>query len=104
MTMKEVDIETRIYIRDNEVVFNLKSHHKWGESDRNHLAEIVGQLKSYITTFISGDIYTNYPEAINKDRIIEIIGKYPFNEEANRIFCLLEKSSGFIFRFSQFDE
>ena len=102
--MKEEGIETRIYIRDNEVVFNLTSHHKWGESDRDHLAGIVAQLKSHITNFISGEIYVSYPAARNKDPIIEIIGRYPFNEEVNRIFRLLEKSSGFIFRFSQVEE
>jgi hypothetical protein len=95
----EEEFETRIYCRNDEVVFSVTDHHKWGENDRNHLAAIIKEIKAHIATFISGEIYSDYPEAKNKTCVIEIVGKYPLNTEAKRIFGLLVKSSGFIYRF-----
>lgn len=57
------------------------------------------EIRIYIGTFISGEIYADYPEAKDKDRIIEIVEKYPINSEAKSIFQLLEKTRGFSYRF-----
>jgi hypothetical protein len=99
--MNEEGIETNIYCRNGEVVFSITEHHKWGENDREHLAAIVKVIKEYIATFISGKIYSDYPEAKSKRRIIEVVGEYPPNTEAKRIFELLGKSSGFSYRFKE---
>lgn len=92
-------IETNIYYRNAEVIFRIREDHKWGDNDRDQLAAILREIREYISSFISGEIYSRYPEAESKIRVIEIIGKYPLNTEAKRVFGLLGKSSEFIYRF-----
>ncbi|MGH1541779.1 MAG: DUF6572 domain-containing protein [Arenicella sp.] len=93
-------IETNIYNRTNEVVLCISDDHKWGENDRVHLAAILREIKVYVSSFISGEIYFGYPDAKSKSRVIEIVSKYPPNTEAKKILGLLGKSSEFSFRFN----
>jgi hypothetical protein len=104
MTMNADKLETRIYTRDNEIILNITDHHSWGTSDHSHLAKILKEIKLYLGSFISGDIYDSHPEAKHKERIVEFSGKYPLNDDAKQIFSLLEKKDGLRFRFGQTEE
>jgi Family of unknown function (DUF6572) len=99
MAMDEKGFVTNIYVRDSKVVFTINDPNRWGSDDRMHLSNIVKEVKAYLATFITGEIYDKYPAAKDKDRVIEIAGKYPPSTKAERVFRLLEKSSSFSFRF-----
>ena len=101
IVMNELEVEVKVICREDELVLNITDHHRWGKDDRQHLAVIVREIKSFISTVISGEVYALYPESKGKARIIEIVGKHPLNEESNRVFQLLEKSSSFRIRVFQ---
>lgn len=104
MAIEDERITTNISFNGDEVVFKITNHYEWDNNDRKYLSVIIKEIKTYIAAVISGEIYKNYPDARGKNRVIEIVSKYPPNTEAKKIFRLLEKSSTTEFRFRLLDE
>ena len=93
----ERELSVKTYCQDDEVILSIVSYHKWGEGDRAHMALIVNVIKNHLKEFLSENIFEKYPQAKNKNRIIEIVHKFPLSTEAQNLFKLIKKG-GFSYR------
>lgn len=92
----ELSVET--YCQGDEVILKISTYHKWGKEDKAHLALIVKEIRNHLNDFLNGKIFEKYPEAKDKDRVIEIVQKHPLSSEAEKLFKLVEKG-GFSYRY-----
>lgn len=72
--------------------------------DKNeHLMALQNKINAYLSFIESGNLYQDYPNAKNRDIVIEIVAKYEPNDKA-RIFLDATKevlqSAGYGFKFS----
>ena len=69
----------------NFVVLTISDHLDWRDSDY-HLQILQDKLNSYLSFIESGEIYDSYPNAKDKDIVIEVSGKHPLSEEGNDFY------------------
>lgn len=90
-----------------DVVLSISDHLLWDDDSKHHMYLLQEKINSYLRYIESGEIYEVNPEIKNKNIIISIVGKYPFNQEAEYFFSkmlsVIEKA-GFSLRFELFDD
>jgi hypothetical protein len=69
----------------NTVVLAISDHLSWEDVDF-HLRILQEKLNSYLAFYESGEIFDSYPIAFGKSILIEVIGKYPLNEDGTAFF------------------
>ncbi|MEO0639419.1 MAG: DUF6572 domain-containing protein [Bacteroidota bacterium] len=71
--------------QSNYVILTISDHLAWDDTE-SHLQLLQEKLNSYISFYESGEIFHTYPLAIDKDLVIQIIGKYRLNSEGLSFF------------------
>ncbi len=77
----------------NTATLVISDHLDWTISD-SHLEMLQDKLNGYLSFIESNEIYDAYPKAKGKDIIIEVIGKYPLNEEAEEFYRQVNEMIG----------
>lgn len=73
--------------KPNEVVLFITDHLPWNsEFARKHLTLLEKKLNNYLAYIEGGEIYDKYPQHKGKIIIINVIGKYPLNDEAEEYY------------------
>ena len=108
MSVVQTDKVDFISLREgaNLVVLTISDHLDWIDTDF-HLERLQDKLNSYLSFIESGEIYDVYPKALGKSIVIEVIGKYPLNEEAEEFYEYAKKiikEAGFELRFTLLEE
>lgn len=77
--------------RTGEVVLTITDHLEWTDSSGEHLLLFLLQEKinGYLRFIESGELIKVYPKAIDKRAVINVVGKYPLNDEAKRFYELV---------------
>lgn len=90
MSIEDPDVIDIISTDKNSgiVVLSTTDHLEW--SDNEHLYKIQEKINSYLAFIESGEIYESYPKAKGKRIEIEVIFKYPPDEQG---ICFLNKCS-----------
>jgi hypothetical protein len=65
-----------------EATLTIADSWDWSDFSR-HLLALQEKLNAYFAFIESGEIYTSYPNAIDRKLTIEIVGRYPLPVSAN---------------------
>ena len=88
-----------------KVILTVSDHLAWDAQEHEHLMLLQEKIKTYLRFVESGEIYQEYPDARNRQVLIEIVGKYPLSEKAKAFYAAVEvvvKQSGFEIGFELF--
>jgi hypothetical protein len=75
----------------NSVILTISDHLDWLEQADNHLFLLQEKLNSYLSFIESKETIEVYPNAKNRKAVIEIIYKYPLNEQAQEFYKKVEQ-------------
>ena len=108
MTIEHTDVIDFISTNKdrNEVKLTISDHYDWGNSD-SHLFILQEKINTYINFIESGELLDAYAEAKNLTPVINIIGRYPLNQDASDFLekvNVIVKSIGIEVRFSLVEE
>ena len=103
MSVENFKILDVIGIDKNEnAVLTISDHLEW-DSDNEHLMILQNKINAYLEAIENGSLYIDYPKAIDRKIIINIIAKYEPSEDGkiflDRISALLSEA-GYGFKFS----
>lgn len=70
--------------KSGNVILTISDHLDWSDSG-HHLMILQEKINSYLRFYESGEIYQVYPEARGREIAIDIVGKYPPDEQG-RLF------------------
>jgi hypothetical protein len=76
--VKKIDFIGTDKETDN-IILTISDHLQW---DNEHIYILQEKINSYLAFIETGQIYEDYPKSKGKKIVIEIIAKYPFNDEA----------------------
>ena len=85
--------------KSDEVVLTATDHLEWGESE--HLMNLQDKLNAYLAFIESGEIFESNPDAKGKKLKIDLVCKYPPDEEGRKFLDLCGEAvenAGFGFR------
>lgn len=68
-----------------DVVLTITDHLDW-EDDDAHLLLLQEKLNTYLRFIESGEIDQTYPQAENREVLINVVGKYPLSNRAVKVF------------------
>jgi len=100
--LDKVDFVITGGLPDGEICLVVSDHLDWGEQKGEHLLALQQKLYKYLDFIESGQIYTDLPKAIGRKIAIEVVGKYPLSDEAQRFYKLIGEyvaDCGFSLRF-----
>lgn len=60
---------------NNAVILTISDHLDWDDTE-SHLLLLQDKINTYLAFYESGEVYEAYPQAIGKQIIIDIVGKY----------------------------
>ena len=84
----------------NGVTLTATDHLEWG--DREHLMMLQDKLNSYLSFIESGEIYEQCPNFTGNKIIIDLVCKYPPDEEGVKFLRLCQEAmldAGFLFTY-----
>src|SRR5574341_960328 len=84
MSVEQTNVVDAIGI-DNatgDVVLTIADHLEWTGSDNKHFALLQAKLNTYLGFVESGEILERYPDAKGKNVLIDVVCKYPLNQQA----------------------
>jgi hypothetical protein len=106
--IKQIDF-ARLDEKANEVKLVISDHLGWERNELDeqgeHLLTLQEKLNSYLAFIESGEIYQKIPQAVGRSIVIQVVGKYPLSEEANKFYRLaggVIEDAGFSLRFTHF--
>jgi hypothetical protein len=76
--VKKIDFIGTDKETDN-IILTISDHLQW---DNEHIYILQEKINSYLAFIETGQIYEDYPKSKGKKIVLEIIAKYPFNDEA----------------------
>lgn len=81
MSIDQVEIIDSIGVDDSteQVVLTISDHLEW---DNNHLSLLQEKLSAYLRFVESGEILSSYPNAKGREVRIDVMCKYPPNQDA----------------------
>lgn len=102
MSIKESEVIDIIGTSEERdvVILTATDHFKWGSKE--HLLMIQEKLNSYLEFLQSGEIYEAYPESKGKKIEVNIVCKYPPDDEGKKFLSLCKdaiEDSGFLFSY-----
>lgn len=65
-----------------DVWLTISDHLSWYENESTHLQLLQDKLNAYLRFIESGEILKNYPRAIGKEVVINLVGKFPMSDQA----------------------
>ena len=65
----------------NKVALTISDHLKW-DNKEDHLIILQDKINSYLEVIENGQIYEIYPEAVDKNFVIQVAMKYRPNKKA----------------------
>jgi len=87
------------------IALTISDHLEWGTDD--HLFLLQEKLKSYLRFIESGEIYDEYPKAVEQEIVISVICKFPPDAAGikflNSAKMIIEKA-GFLFEYATFSQ
>jgi hypothetical protein len=86
----------------DEMLLVISDHLGWDEFGGEHLLALQEKLNSYLAFIETGQLYRDVPKAVGRKIIIEVVGKSPLSEEAEKFYRLAGRAienAGFSLRF-----
>lgn len=90
MTILDKNTIDIISIQETKCFLIIAQHMEWDYDPNLYEATILELLENKINiylAYIENQLYSDYPEAKNKDLVIEVGCKYPLNKEAECFFA-----------------
>ena len=81
----------------------ISDHLPWDDNDSNHLTLLQNKLNAYLRFVESGEVFTKLPEAKGCGIVINLVGKFPLNHQADIFFGRAKaaiEGAGFRLQFS----
>ncbi|MDC9811837.1 MULTISPECIES: DUF6572 domain-containing protein [Rhizobium] len=73
-----------------ELVLTITDHLEWTESDSEHLLLLQEKVNTYLAFVESGEILETYPDAKGRAVLIDVVCKYPPNQQAQCFYNQVE--------------
>ncbi|MBK1707435.1 DUF6572 domain-containing protein [Halochromatium glycolicum] len=107
MSIEQTDVVDFVSVNEaaNEVVLTISDHLEWDGDTKEHLLLLQEKINSYLRFIESGELLESYPKANGRNAVINIIGKYPLNEEAKGFINQVKSivgDAGMTLRFEEF--
>lgn len=87
---------------NGNAVLTISDHLEWDDNS-DHQLLLQNKINAYLSTVESGNFYDDYPDAKDRNIIINVVSKYEPNNNGNlfldRVRKVLE-SAGYAFKFS----
>lgn len=68
---------------DGNAVLTISDHLEW-DTENYHLSILQEKINSYLDGLESGQIYESYPDAKNKDFVIQVVMKHQPNQDGKK--------------------
>lgn len=80
MALERTDVVDAIGIEEatGAAVLTIADAWDW-TNDREHLLALQAKLNRYFDFIESGEIWKTYPEAADRDLVIEVVGRFPIS-------------------------
>lgn len=91
---------------EGKAVLTISDHLEWN-IENGHLLILQDKINSYVDVIVSGQLYESYPEAKNRDFVIQLVMKYLPNEDGRKFLDIINKfleDNGYEFNFYQLDK
>lgn len=105
MSVKDLKVIDFVSIDLNSnAVLTISDHLEWDENNE-HLQILQDKINIYLAAIENGSLYKEYPNAKNRDIVLNIVAKYPPNKDG-KVFMQRVKESlkaagyGFSFQIS----
>jgi hypothetical protein len=76
----------------DNVVLTISDHIGWFEHTDTHLFLLQEKLNSYLSFIESGELVDVYPNAKNRKVVIDIVCKYPLDEQAQEFYQKIDQT------------
>ncbi len=108
MSIEQTDTVDFIGVNEpeNEVVLTISDHLEWGTDAGNHLLLLQDKINTYLSFIESGELLESYPDANGRKAVINIVGQYPLNQEAENFIGQVKpivSNAGMSLRFEEFE-
>jgi Family of unknown function (DUF6572) len=70
----------------DKVMLTIADHLEWDENTDEHTRLLREKLSTYVEFIESGELLEKYPKAKGREVIVNVVGKYPLNEEASAFY------------------
>jgi hypothetical protein len=90
--------------KTGDMVLTISDHLDWGENEGEHLLVLQNKLNTYLEFIEGGQLYAKFPQAVGRNIVIQVMGKFPLSEEASKFYRLAGKAIegyGYSLRFRQ---
>lgn len=77
-----VDVAT-IDSASGELWLTISDHLPWDSDEGNHLVLLQNKLNTYLRFIESGEVFKKRPDAKGRTIVINLVGKFPLNQNAN---------------------
>ena len=98
MTIEQLDKIDIIGTNENKTSLVISDHLEW-DAKNEKLLLLQDKLNTYLAFVESGEIYEQYPDALDKSIEIKLVSKYHPNQEALKFLNLASgiiQSAGFV--------
>lgn len=88
--------------KNGNAVLTISDHLRWDDNNE-HLLILQNKINAYLSAIETGNFYSDYPDANDRNIIINIVAKYEPNDNARQFLNQVKKilqSSGHGFKFS----
>jgi hypothetical protein len=86
-----------------ELWLTISDHLPWADDEDDHLVLLQDKLNAYLGFIESGQVFEELPNAAGRSVVINIIGKFPLSQTAERFFANAQAAvagAGFRLQFS----
>ncbi len=103
MSVENLNILDAVSIDKNKnVVLSISDHLEWDEGNE-HLLILQNKINLYLTAIENGSLYEEYPDAKNRDIVINIAAKFSPNNDGEIFLKRVKETlnlAGYAFSFS----
>lgn len=89
-----------------EVILTISDHLEWVADSKEHLLLLQEKINTYLSFIESGELLESYPDANGRNVVINVVGKYLLNKEAENFLNQIKSivsDGGMALRFEQLD-
>ena len=81
MALEKPDVVDAVGVEEATGVAVLTIADAWDwTNEREHLLALQSKLNRYLDFIESGEIWKEYPQAVGRDLVIEVVGRFPIPE------------------------
>lgn len=88
--------------KEGNVVLTVSDELEW-DKENIHLLKLQNKLNAYLDAIDNGSLYENYPDAKDRNIVINVVSKYFPNEDGEEFLERTKRaleSVGYVFKFS----